>query len=181
MWIMKAFQATATPNGRGQMKPKKSESAQICVALFAAMFTCAVTARLPDTTLAELVQEADLVAYGETRLPDSRSLERSVSDGAKTVTFAPKLILKGADLMPGQTAIMLCNDPKNTEAYDLSKLPLTYFVFASKQDGCYQPILGVRSVVKVADGLAYTVAIKDQPERQAYESFIERIKSSVKK
>ena len=156
-----------------------SKYTPLAIGMAAMLLAGAIFARLPDVTLAELVMNSDFIAYGANGNVPSKSGKDGVSAGTPTVLFAPTLILKGVHETSRNESIVLCNEPNDVESYDLSSLPLSYFVFATKSGNCFRPILGVRSVVKVANGIAYTVAIADQPERQDYSAFVATVRKLV--
>lgn len=127
-------------------------------------------AKLLNIRLVELIEKSDFIAYGETM------------DGMSTpakVLFRPEKTLKGKALPAGEE-ISLCNQPEEVESYDLRKMRTHYVVFASKKWRCYKPVHGASSIVEVADGIAHTFAIADQPAGQPFDEFIKKIQSHLK-
>lgn len=133
-------------------------------------------AKLAYVELAELVEKASFIAYGETYKEYNSSLETS---SAYLVRFRPHKILKNAD--KAQTDLVtLCNEFDFTgEAYDFRNLKQAYFVFASKKGDCLKPVWKMKSVVLVSGSVAATSNIVDQPEKQEVNDFMNKIRALV--
>jgi hypothetical protein len=122
--------------------------------------------KLLHIKLAELVDKSQFIAVGRTI--------RSAAAPSK-VLFQPKEILRGKMLEGGD--IVLCNQPDDVESYDLRELEGLYVVFASFEVRCYRPVHGVSSVIRMTDGVAWTVGIYDQPESQPVQEFLGKVKT----
>lgn len=135
-----------------------------------------VYAKLAYVDLAELVEKATFIAYGETYKEFNPSLEMS---SAYVVRFNPHKILKNT--YNAQTDLVrLCNEfSLSREAYDFRTLKKAYFVFASKKGDCLKPVWQMNSVVLVTEGVAATSNIVGQPEKQELNDFMDKIKALV--
>lgn len=130
-------------------------------------------AELIPMTLAGLVQEATVIAYGS-------SVRRSgvPPQASSTVRFKPASVLKGKLLLKNKP-IEICNDPSDSESYDLRRFVEPYVIFATKVNSCLMPVRGMISIVPVRDDAAATWRIQGEPDAQPFAAFLTRITSLV--
>jgi hypothetical protein len=112
------------------------------------------------------VSGATLIAHGR--------VARASKGNSYYIQFEPLSILKGGAISEGK-GLQICNDPNDVEAYDLSSADGTYIIFAIAAHGCYAPLHGVRSVIRIQDGAALTGNIEGQPETQLLSVFLRKI------
>jgi hypothetical protein len=129
-------------------------------------------AELIPITLAGLLKEASVVAYGS-------SVRRSdTSASSSIVWFQPVSMLRGESLAKGE-AIKICNDPTDSESYDLRQFDEPYIVFAKKGNDCYVPVHRMSSIVPVSNGTAATWRIQGEPEKQPLSAFLKKVTSLI--
>jgi hypothetical protein len=97
-----------------------------------------------------------------------------------TLLFESILTLKG-DSLVGGGAIILCNSRPNQEWPDLSKVTGHLVLFLSKKGNCFDASHSYRSVIEVRDDRALTVVIKDQPEDQPLDGFLQSVRCLLSK
>jgi hypothetical protein len=128
-------------------------------------------AKVAYISLDELVQEADLVLYGQTT--------QHTGTPSKTVAWMkPLAVLKNKKAVATGKDVPVCNGG-DTESVDFNAYPGSYVVFVSKEGDCYSPIAGIRSVVLIRDQVALTARIQGQPERQTLDAFLKEIRALV--
>jgi hypothetical protein len=120
-------------------------------------------AKATVVTLPELIHQSRVIAYG-----------RIDSNGGVPVPFHVSKIAKGADVVQGGD-ILLCNSRPNPEWPDLSRSVGEQVLFLVKHGDCFDLSHNYRSLIKVHDGRASTIVIKDQPDDQSLDDFLEKI------
>lgn len=145
-------------------------STLVAIAWVAVMVWSAASAKLTNISLDELVSGATLIAHGR--------VVGALKSNSHYIQFQPLSILKGGAIGEGED-LQLCNDPTDVETYDLSSADGNYIIFAIAAQGCYAPLHGVRSVVRIQDGAALTGNIEGQPETQLLSVFLRKIAAAM--
>jgi hypothetical protein len=121
-------------------------------------------------TLLELIEESQLIIYGHLDIANSPPV------------FSPtRLRFTAVQLLKGRTSarediVLLCNRRPNAEWPDLSKLAGDAVLFLVQSGDCYNLSHNYRSVVKVHGDRATTGAIKDQPDEQTVDEFLQKLR-----
>lgn len=144
-------------------------------ALLSTAISSKAYAKLAYVELAELVEKAAYIAYGNTVKEYGKSEEET---SGYIVLFKPNIVLKNTqdekkDFVP------LCNDVNDIESYDLRLGDDPYFVFATREGRCLMPVWGINSVISVNEDIVYASNIEDQPEKQEVNDFMNKIKALV--
>jgi hypothetical protein len=121
-------------------------------------------AKATVVTLPELIHQSRVIAYG-----------RIDPNAGVPVPFHVSTIAKGADVVQG-SGIFLCNSRPNPEWPDLSKSVGEQVLFLVKHGECFDLSHNYRSLIKVHDGRASTIVIKDQPDDQSLDDLLEKIR-----
>jgi hypothetical protein len=145
-------------------------STLLAIAWAAMMAWSAASAKLTNINLDELVSAATLIAHGR--------VVGTSKGNSHYIQFEPLSILKGGAIGEGED-LQICNDPNDVEAYDLSSADGNYIIFAIAARGCYAPLQGVRSVIRIKDSAALTGNIEGQPETQSLSAFLRRIAAAM--
>jgi hypothetical protein len=141
----------------------------LCVAIVAG--GGAPKAKIARTTLAELVQQSDLVLYGETTHHVAVPPESNYATIWFKVMSFPKR-LRGLDF--GEVPV--CDEVMLRDTIDLRKFPGSYVVFArANRRGCFSPVAGYKSLIPVRDGIAQTINIDDEPDTQPLSTFLNKV------
>ena len=144
------------------------------LALIALCSAPAVYAELLAAKLSELVRQSGVILYGDI-VPATPT--GSESD-ASIVWLTPQEVLKGS-IPKGSHNLPVCNAIDDPESPDLRSHPGSYVIFAKPKARCYQPIWGATSLVFVRTGIAYTLAIQGEPEKQSVSDLLKRIRTLV--
>jgi hypothetical protein len=165
-------------NNGGYMKisfPRQLLNARcmFCMLFGLLVVSTAVSAKVMDITLAELVKKSEVIYYGHS-IVTSTSVQKEYKD---TILFKPISVLKGQG--DKDQKIHLCKMAASSESYDLAAIKENYIVFAAKDGSCYRPVYLYKSVIKVEGDLAQTWGIDDQPENQPLSQFLEKIQFLV--
>jgi hypothetical protein len=125
-------------------------------------------AKATVVTLPELIHQSRVIAYG-----------RIDANADVPVPFHASAIIKGADVVQGGV-ILLCNSRPNPEWPDLSKSVGEQVLFLNRHGKCFDLSHNYRSLIKVHDGRATTIVIKDQPDDQSLDDFLEKIRAVLR-
>jgi hypothetical protein len=129
-------------------------------------------AELIPITLAGLANEASVIAYG------SSVRQSDMSASSSIVWFQPVSVLRGESLVKDKP-FKICNDPTDSESYDLRQFDEPYIVFAKKKNDCYMPVHRMSSIVPVSNGTAATWRIQGEPEKQPLSAFLKKVTSLI--
>jgi hypothetical protein len=133
-------------------------------------------AKATIVTLPELIDESQVVVYGHMDVAQKSS---SIPSTAR-LQFKAVQVLKGGPSVRDEV-VPLCNRRPNTEWPDLSKLTGDAVLFLLQSGDCFNLSHNYRSVVRVHGDRATTGEIKDQPEEQALDRFLERVRQLAAK
>jgi hypothetical protein len=136
----------------------------LCVGLASIAFGKATIVTLP-----ELIQQSSVIAYGHIKAGPAES---------GSVSFQAVSMLKGTAPVADST-ILLCNARPNTEWPDLSKLVGENVLFLKRDGACFNLSHSYRSVIRIRDHRATTIVIKDQPDDQPVDEFLDKVRSLV--
>ena len=146
--------------------------ALICLAGVGVLGIGVAQAKLETITLSQLVNEADLVFYGQTTQHKRTTSERDHS----VAWIKPLSVLKNKTRENGAADIPICNGG-DAEQVDFISNPGSYVVFVSKEGSCYAPIAGFNSVVLVKDKIVHSGRIEGQPREQGLAEFVEQVRA----
>jgi hypothetical protein len=126
-------------------------------------------ARTIDIRLRELVRSSEYIALGKS----------SSSGDSGRVLFQAIDVYKDVRRVGSKRLVFGCPFDGNSESYDLSTFEYSYVLFAIVRSGCLEPAHGISSVVAIADGVAYTHQIADQPDEQLVSLFARSIREAL--
>ena len=113
---------------------------------------------------------SDLIFYGETTHREDITHGRNVY----IVRFKAESLLKEPEgLASGD--IPVCENSSFQDTINLGKNPGAFVIFAKRRGPCFSPVAGYKSIIPVADGVARTGAIDEQPETERLDAFIAKI------
>lgn len=126
-------------------------------------------AKLARATLAELVQNSEVIATGHfPAAPTHRHLT--------TLNFRLTWLVKGGKNAPA-VEIPFCNPDTDVEYPDLNDANGDLLLFLAKTGRCYSLVWGYTAFVPIENGQAQTSRIDDQPKEQPVGKFIKKIQS----
>lgn len=131
-------------------------------------------AKATIVTLSELTKQSQVIVYGHLAV----AAESSSPSSQAWLQFKAVLVVKGASSVR-ENVIQLCNSRPNLEWPDMSKMAGDTVLFVSQKGDCFDLSHNYRSVVRVRDGRATTGEIKDQPEDQPLDMFLNKVRSLV--
>ena len=135
----------------------------------------ALEAKIARTALAELVQQSDVILYGETARHVATPPESDYATIWFKATSLPKK-LRGLDFGD----VPVCDEVMLRDTIDLRKFPGAYIVFArANRRGCFSPVAGYKSLIPVQDGVAQTLNIDGEPDTQPLSTFLNKVLEMV--
>ena len=127
-------------------------------------------ARIRYMALQDLVDQSDLVFYGET-VPDPNSpyVNKWV------LWFKVKELVKKPLTLP-DGILPVCDQMTYVDTVDVRNHPGAYVVFAKFKGHCYAPVAGYKSLIGVNEDAAYSAPIDGEPDTQLLSAFLEKLR-----
>jgi len=128
----------------------------------------------PEISLAQIVRASDAVFIG--RIQTGVSASSSVGKFVKQEVQVSK-VFKGTVVAPGRSFVCYLD---NDDDPPILNEAATYLVFGKlTENGCYEPINGIRGVARVQENYVDTRYLKREAQSTSLNQVMERIKSNV--